>query len=205
MMTSFELFDNFFQAAVMLVCAIGSGILAWRRRKPEYVLLSFSYLCWMLGTLYYVLHLTITGVVPNIFYVSELSWIASYLFLLSLSILQGSVEGISRRPVWTFLPASLPLALSLTFAILNGSELIAIGFGSVTAALCAHSLFRIASHTKSKAPLVTLVAIALQGAVYIISAFTADYTRFNAYFAADILLTLTLASLLPVLYREVES
>ena len=47
--------------------------------------------------------------------------------------------------------------------------------------------------------------VVLQISLYSISVFIKDYTNFNLYFAIDIVLTLTMAALLPALKREVEA
>ena len=203
-MTSFELFDNLFQTVVMALCAACAGALAYRRRRPEYVLLSLAYLCWMCGTLYWSLYLAVAGTTPVVFYVSELSWTAAYLFLLSVSILRQTAEG-ARHLVWVFVPAAaLVLALTVLSA-LRGSFLFTLLFCGVVASMGAVCLCRLISKTAGKTPIVLLAVVVLQAAVYFTSAFTEDYSRFNAYFAVDILLTLTLAAILPALYREVEA
>lgn len=43
-----------------------------------------------------------------------------------------------------------------------------------------------------------------QVALYIVSEFLSDYTRFNFYFVVDMVLTLTMASMYFALLREVE-
>lgn len=48
-----------------------------------------------------------------------------------------------------------------------------------------------------------ILLVLFQLSVYLTSVFTTDYTRFNLYFTADILLTLTMAGLLFSLHREV--
>ena len=55
----------------------------------------------MMGTLYFVLYLVIRGKVPQFFYVSEISWIASYLFLHSYQIVgyKGQRMKISVIPL----------------------------------------------------------------------------------------------------------
>ena len=50
---------------------------------------------------------------------------------------------------------------------------------------------------------VLLCCVVLQVALYAVSDFTRDYTRFNAYFAVDLLLTAAFLALLPLSRREV--
>ena len=78
---NFELIDNFMQVGVMLVAAVADIIFWFRQKDRIYIILALEHGCFMMGTLYYVLYLFIRGVVPQIFYVAEISWISSYLFL----------------------------------------------------------------------------------------------------------------------------
>ena len=50
------------------------------------LILAFGYASFMMGTLYYLLHLIILGHGPQVFYVAECSWMAAYFFFLSLLI-----------------------------------------------------------------------------------------------------------------------
>ena len=50
-----------------------------------------------------------------------------------------------------------------------------------------------------------LLCLCLQVALYVVSGFTGSYSRFNPYFAVDILLTLCLMGLLPLCVREVRA
>ena len=78
---NFELIDNFMQVGVMLVAAVADIIFWFRQKDRIYIILALEHGCFMMGTLYYVLYLFIRGDVPQIFYVAEISWISSYLFL----------------------------------------------------------------------------------------------------------------------------
>lgn len=115
---NFEIIDNLFQVLVLFSAMAASAVTACKRKSRDFLLLAGGYGCFMMGTLYYVLHLIITGDIPQIFYVAEISW--------------------------------------------------------------------------------------LQVALYIVSEFLSDYTRFNFYFVVDMVLTLTMASMYFALLREVE-
>ena len=77
---SFELVDNLFQVVVLFGAAVAAAILSLRRKERGCLILAFGYACFAMGTLFYVLYLTIMGTVPQVFYVSEISWLAAYLF-----------------------------------------------------------------------------------------------------------------------------
>ena len=87
-MPNFELIDNFFQVTVLGFTAFIALILAYLHKSRRCLILSLAYACFFMGTLYYVLCLCITGDVPQVFYVAEISWIASYFFFFSLQIVR---------------------------------------------------------------------------------------------------------------------
>lgn len=77
---SFEIIDNTFQVIVLAAMALLAFILAFRRSSRSCLILAFGYASFMMGTLYYLLHLIILGHGPQVFYVAECSWMASYFF-----------------------------------------------------------------------------------------------------------------------------
>lgn len=106
---SFEIIDNTFQVIVLAAMALLAFLLAFRRSSRSCLILAFGYASFMMGTLYYLLHLIILGHGPQVFYVAECSWMASYFFFLSLEILYW--EGLhppfspfARWPISVFRP-----------------------------------------------------------------------------------------------------
>ena len=85
---NFELIDNCFQVAVLFCAALASIAAAFRQKDRRFLILALFFLCVSMGTLYWVLHLFILGNVPQVFYVSEFSWLAAYLFLLSFQMVR---------------------------------------------------------------------------------------------------------------------
>ena len=85
---NFEIIDNVFQVAVFFAAALGDMVYWFYKRDRLYIILALVHSCFMMGTLYFVLHLVIRGVVPQVFYVSEISWIASYLFMHTYQIVR---------------------------------------------------------------------------------------------------------------------
>lgn len=64
-----------------------------------------------MGTLFYVLYLAIMGTVPQVFYVSEISWLAAYLFFLSLQIVRTEVPHVGFQ--WPAALCALVLGVSV--------------------------------------------------------------------------------------------
>ena len=104
---NFELIDNCFQVAVLFCAALAAIAAAIRHKDRRFLILALFFICISMGTLYWVLHLFIFGDVPQVFYVSEFSWLAAYLFLLSFQMVRTdrvrplfSLLGPGLRPVY---------------------------------------------------------------------------------------------------------
>ena len=200
---NFELSDNLFQVTA-LSCAAAAAIGSSLRRKSRLCLiLALAYASFAMGTLYYVLNLLILGHTPQIFYVSEVSWLASWLFYLSFQIVRTEGTRLCCRP----LPAGgafLTAVCVLAFRIFGPSYLMSALFAVTVGAVVFLSLFRLQSGAPGKrTDAAFLTCAVLQLLVYAVSAFTDDYTRFSLYFAVDMTLTLSFAALLPLHLREV--
>ena len=79
-----EIIDNSVQFSVSCLCIIISAVLWVKRRKQAFVILTCYYGALAMGILYWLVYYIITSYTPKIFYVSDLCWVASYLFLLML-------------------------------------------------------------------------------------------------------------------------
>ena len=100
-----EIVENTIQLAVLLVCA---GIaLGWsiRDRAGTAMLLFLFLVSYALGDLYWLLYLIFYGHTPRIFYVSELSWYAAFLFMYMLVQKRAGPEARAfRHPALWLLP-----------------------------------------------------------------------------------------------------
>ena len=63
-----------------------------KSRGQPWFLLTCFYGTFALGTLYWTLHLLLRQETPQIFYVSDLAWLASYVFLLALTLTLADPE-----------------------------------------------------------------------------------------------------------------
>lgn len=200
---SFELWDNLFQVAVLGGASILSGVSALRRKSRRCLILALAYACFSMGTLYYVLSLAILGYTPRVFYVSEVSWLAAWLFYLSLQLTR--TEGMKPRCSPLSVGGALAAAAFILLCRIFGpsylmSSLLALTVGALTFLSLSH-LQGGAAGKRTDAAL--LACVVLQVLLYAVSGFTRDYTRFNLYFVVDILLTLSFTALLPLTLREV--
>jgi len=64
----------------------------YRARRRPWFLLTCFYATFALGTLYWTLHLLLRQETPQVFYVSNLAWLASFVFLLALTLTLPTAE-----------------------------------------------------------------------------------------------------------------
>lgn len=64
----------------------------YRARRQPWFLLTCFYATFALGTLYWSLHLLLRQETPQVFYVSDLAWLASFVFLLALTLTLPTAE-----------------------------------------------------------------------------------------------------------------
>lgn len=202
---NFEIADNLFQVAVFVCMAIASGCMAVRYRDRRCLILSFAYASFMMGTLFWVLHLVITDVVPQVFCVPEISWLASYFFLISLQIVR--MKGLKIHFSWIPLLCAAAIAGQIIHYRLMGPMLLLPEIFAATAGTMIYlAVYRLKSAVPFKQMDVCfLVCMILQVSLYFVSMLIADFTHFNLYFAVDITLTFSYALLLPLLLREVKA
>ena len=197
---NFEVVDNVFQTVTLLLSAAAAFVLSVMKRSRVLMMLSFGYISFMMGTLFYVLHIVILGYNPKIFYVSEVSWLAAYLFF-SIALLISEKTKLYLPGAVT---ALLVYAVSFTVKIFGPSYITSTAFAFLVGGITYLSLCGIKKHgaKNSAAEIMMLVCVLLQIALYIVSEFMTDYTRFNLYFAVDIAFTLSMTALLPIFCRR---
>lgn len=200
---NFELIDNCFQVAVLFCAALAAIAAALRHKDRRFLILALFFVCVSMGTLYWVLHIFIFGNVPQVFYVSEFSWLAAYLFLLSFQMVRAE----RVRPLFS-LPslacALLTAVVVLAFRMFGPSYFVSAAFAGVMSAIVYLAVWRL--RRRGGRRLIDcwlLLCVGLQLLLYVVSCFMEDYTRFNLYFAVDIALTFSFAALLPLALREV--
>ena len=64
----------------------------YRARRQPWFLLTCFYATFALGTLYWSLHLLLRQETPQVFYVSDLAWLVSFVFLLALTLTLPTAE-----------------------------------------------------------------------------------------------------------------
>lgn len=200
---NFELIDNCFQVAVLFLAALAATAAALRHKDRRFLILALFFICVSMGTLYWVLHIFILGDVPQVFYVSEFSWLAAYLFLLSFQMVRTDrIQPAVSLPA--LLSALLTAAVVLALRMFGPSLVVSAAFAGVMSATVYLAVWRLQRRDGGgRMDCWLLLCMGLQIILFVVSGFTQDYTRFNLYFAVDLALTLSFAALLPLALGEV--
>lgn len=200
---NFEAIDNLFQAILMVLSSVTAAVLAWRIKERLFLILSLAYICFAMGTIYWLLHVVIMGTAPQVFFVAEVSWGASYLFYLSLQIQRSE----KMKVQFLILPTLAAILVSLHVAwyhILGPSHFLSALGALIMGAITYLAVLRLVKRMPGwRTDMQFLKIIVLQIALYIVSIRMTDFVHFNLYFAVDILLTLSFVGLLPLIWREV--
>lgn len=207
-----ELFNNFLQFLVTLLATIGGGILFYKSRLQAYLLLTCFFATYMVGTLYWTLHILLFNYTPQVFYVSELAWIASEVFLLTLTYTLSSPEERKfRHPALWLVPIfCIP---QLILYLLYGDILLNILICGLTMAVGWNSS-RVLIYARNQGGrlrarqifhIVVLSIIILKYCLWTSSCFWVSDTYTNPYFWFDFLLTGSIFALLPVSKKAVEA
>ena len=197
---SFEIIDNGIQVGLFLLFALFSLIQGLHMQNRRFLILAGTYASFSMGTLYYLLYLVIMGKVPQVFYVSEMAWMASYLFLLALCLMETR-RYRGKLDVWVLGLTIVEAAMVIGWKILGPSYPFTIVFAVVTACIFYYALLDYQME-KRRLMLAMVLVIVWQLLLYIVSVFTTGYTHFNLYFAVDFLLMATMCSLFFWLKKE---
>ena len=171
---NFELIDNCFQIAVLMCSAIAAIAATFRHKDRCFLILALFYICVSMGTLYWVLYLFLLGSVPQVFYVSEFSWLAAYLFLLSFQMVRTD----QIRPFFSLISLSCALftaAVVLVFRIFGPSYLVSIAFAGSVSVIVYLAVWRL--RCRGDGRLIDcwlLICVGLQLLLYVVSGFIQD-------------------------------
>lgn len=197
---SFEIIDNGIQVVLFLLFALFSLIQGLHMQNRRFLILAGTYASFSMGTLYYLLYLVIMGKVPQVFYVSEMAWMASYLFLLALCLMETR-RYRGKLDVLVLGLTIVEAAMVIGWKILGPSYPFTVAFAMVTACIFYYALLGYWME-KRMLMLAMVLVIVWQLLLYIVSVFTTGYTHFNLYFAVDFLLMATMCSLFLWLKKE---
>ena len=115
-----EIIDNTVQFTAALVCCAVSMALYLRRRSRGQFLLTCFYGCFALGLLYWTLYMVLYDSTPATFYVSEIVWISSCVFLCLLQYTLAPEDERGRRCKAMYIAPASGAALFAVFFLAGG-------------------------------------------------------------------------------------
>lgn len=128
-----EISDNILQLVVLVACFALSLLRYARCREDAWLLICCFYGCDLFALAYWLCYLVVFGITPRYFYVSELGWLASSVFMLALM----AYFDAQRTPQPPILLAWVPVAFVIPqFAlyVTHGDVLLNIATCSLMAA-----------------------------------------------------------------------
>ena len=208
-----ELIDNLIQLAATAIGCVWAGLSFSKSRKQPFFLLACFYGVYALGTLYWTLHLLLFGETPPLFYVSDIGWVASYVFLLTLLYTMRSDERIrsaqrQRKTALCYLAPAFCIPQFLLY-ITHGDIFFNLLMCVPTMLIAWFAIdglvFSLRSGEKEAAPfyISALGFVALEYCLWTASCFWVSDTLTNPYFWFDFLLSASMLSLLPTLQKAV--
>jgi len=205
-----ELWDYLAQFAVAAFGFCAALRRYFRGRRQPWFLLTCFYGTFALGTLYWTLHLLLRQETPQIFYVSDLAWIASFVFLLALTLTLPAAEERSFRTklCWLVPVIGLPqFALYVTYGDVL-SNVFMCGMTMLLAWCAVRGLVwakRSGGARLCRFHGAVLAFAALEYALWTSSCFWVSDTLTNPYFWFDFLLSLVLLLFLSAVRKAVDA
>ena len=204
-----EFVDYLVQFVMTAVCCVWAGMSFARSRKQPVFLLACFYGTFAMATLYWTLHMLLLKQTPQIFYVSDLGWVASFLFLLAVqfSLADAGERRDKTRLVWLVPFICVPQFL---LYITHGDVLFNVLMCGTTFLAAWFSVKGLVYSRKEQQKkrmrfhITVLVFVALEYSLWTWSCFWVSDTLWNPYFWCDFLLSAVLAAFLPAVRKAVE-
>ncbi len=205
-----ELATNLIQSVATLTAFMVTVAIYNKTRRQAIFLLACFLGCFMLGAFHWTLHIILFNSTPQIFYVSELAWIAAYLFLLTLEYVMATKEEKQfRHPALLLVPIfCIPqLILYLSFGEILGN-LLMVGLTMAVAYFALRGFIFARKQSGETQNMqyfhgAVLVIIFLEFALWTSSCFWIGDTLSNPYFWFDLMLSVALLVLVPATKKAV--
>lgn len=204
-----ELIDNTISFLATAVSCVWAGATFSKKRRQPFFLLACFYGTFSLGTLYWTLHLLLFDETPPLFYVSDIGWVASYIFLLVLLYTLRAPAQRQQKTALCWLAPALCIpqfVLYITHGDLLFNLLMCIPTMLIAWLAIQGLVFSLrSSEEKTNAPfyISALCFVALEYCLWTSSCFWLGDTLANPYFWFDLLLSASMLSLLPALQKAV--
>ena len=184
-----ELTDNLIQLVCVFICGIYSVYTAAANKSRNSLLVALFYLSFGIGITYWFLYIALFQSSPRVFFVSELSWTASYIFLAMRLAYDMPEEEREFKPAFLILPIFSLIMCIIFFQrgsyaenILMGTTIAACGFLAVKGLYYAKQKNQPERQWFCRA---VLFFYAAEYLLWISSYFWTDNTFLNPYFLTD--------------------
>ena len=192
-----EIIDNSLQFAATLVCCAISSSLNFKRRRAEHFLLAAFYGCFSLGLLYWTLYLVLFEATPGTFYVSEIVWISSCIFLYLLQYTLASRAERAHRCAAMWLAPASGLVMFTVYCVFSPNIPVDLLRCAAMSALAWGAIRGLSFGARVRFHASVLAFVCAEYALWASSIVWLGDTLLNPYFWIDFALTCILISLLP--------
>ena len=138
--------SEFIQLLVMGICFVLALIRALRMRNSAWTEVACFFACMFLGNVYWYGYLAVFGDNPNVSYISDLSWIAGYVFLLMLLVECDQGRGLAAPVPAAWIPVAACAACCGYYIYANGYPLLNLVDNGLMAALGFFAVRGLAAH-----------------------------------------------------------
>ena len=202
------------QLAVLVACFALALVRALAVRNAAWLELVCFFACMMLGNAYWFGYLLVFGETPYYSYVSDLSWIAGYIFLLMLLVECDQCRGVVAPVRVAWIPVIACAACCAYYIVESGYPLLNIADNGLMAALGFFAVRGLAAQSEGRDAkafsnnrafyVAVLVFVAVEQADWISSTFLSPgpITGFAPYIVTELFLTLSHALLLATAWRS---
>ena len=200
-----EIIDNSLQFAATLVCFAISSSLNFKRRRAEHFLLAAFYGCFSLGLLYWTLYLVLFEATPGTFYVSEIVWISSCIFLYLLQYtLASRAERAHRCEAMWLAPAS-GLVMFTVYCVFSPNIPVDLLRCAAMSALAWGAIRGLSFGARVRFHAAVLAFVCAEYALWASSIGWRGDTLANPYFWFDFAVTASLLALFPAVRKAVRT
>ncbi len=201
-----ERFDNVFQIAVLVICAVFAVYKAVKYRSRSWTLLSFFYGSCLLGDVYWLVCLLFFDETPQISVVSDLSWYAAYIFLYLLLRHTSPPEEIRGTKLISWFGPVFAIGMAVFF-MFWGEIINNIIYAALFGLLLFAAIRRLADKSRpgrnAFLPAMILIFCLLEYSLWTASCFWDDTVPLHPYYIFDILLTISFLFFIPATKKAV--
>ena len=201
-----ESIENAGQISVLCFCVSLTAYRALKSEKKEWTLLFFFFLSRLLGDIYWQVCLIYYGETPQVSIVSDVSWIASYLFMYLLMKMIAGKDGTEEPLIKKVIPWIGPVftvAMNIFYSQWSNPVTNTV-YAVLTGLLMYVAIRGLLNGRGGWLYRLVIFFILLEYAVWTASCFYEPIMEY-AYYGFDIVTSITFPFFIPVVQREIVS